>query len=106
MFKNNSSSSSTLNFRLMKNDLVNISDSRVGFNLIEITGEIKYPGSYVLSGKGEELFHSSKGWWNNKRCKPTSVKITRSGNNILVNLQKAMSIKIVSIIFLDGWRCY
>tara|TARA_Y100000591_G_scaffold330051_1_gene360002 strand:- start:384 stop:1538 length:1155 start_codon:yes stop_codon:yes gene_type:complete len=86
---------SSINFPLKSGDLVNIYIQDLSnYRKIEIIGEIKYPGEYVLDGDGEDLFSIIKragGVTTN--ANPTSVKINRNEKEILINLKKATRYK-------------
>ena len=57
-------------------------------------GQVKFPGEYVLDGKGDDLSSIIKRAGGiTKNVNPTSVKINRSDKEIFINLKKAIRFK-------------
>ena len=56
--------------------------------------QVKFPGQYVLDGKGDDLFLIIKRAGGiTKNANPTSVKVNRGDKEIFINLKKATRFK-------------
>ena len=86
---------SSINFALESDDLVNVYTQDLDdYKSVEILGQIKFPGEYVLDGRGDDLNSIiERAGGITIYANPTSVKVNRLDKEIFINLKKATRFK-------------